>query len=57
MRLQQGFATDEVGFRDQAAQQQREARMSALGQKQKSASAGGMSALPPKADIIAGDSP
>src|SRR5215467_1809201 len=50
-RLQQGFATDEMGFRGYFARQQLKAVMSALGQKQTLGKAQLMSALPPKADI------
>ena len=35
-RLQQGFVTDEMGFRAELHSSNREARMSALGQKQTS---------------------
>jgi hypothetical protein len=54
MRLQQGFAPGEMGFRAKFAQQQSEPLMSALGQKQTSAHVHVMSALPPKADIGTG---
>jgi hypothetical protein len=50
-QLQQGFATDGMGFRVKLHSSNREAQMSALGQKQISHSKIAMSALPPKADI------
>jgi len=51
MQLQQGFATGEVGFRVKLHGSNREAQMSALGQKQTLQHVCGMSALPPKADM------
>src|SRR5262249_24752515 len=47
-RLQQGFATGEMGFGGRFARQQ---LMSALGQKRTLEHLRAMSALPPKADI------
>ena len=54
-RLQQGFAIDEMGFRAKLHSSNREARMSALGQKQTLWKVRLMSALPPKADIAEND--
>jgi hypothetical protein len=51
MRLQQGFAIDEMGIRHKLHSSNREARMSALGQKRTLRRVHLMSALPPKADI------
>jgi len=51
MRLQQGFAVGEMGFRIKLHGSNSEALMSALGQKQTSRSRILMSALPPKPDI------
>ena len=53
--LQQGFAIDEMGFRAKLHSSNREARMSALGQKQTLWKVRLMSALPPKADIAEND--
>ena len=47
--------TDEMGFRAKLHSSNREARMSALGQKQTSEDVKAMSALPPKADIAESD--
>ena len=52
LQLQQGFATDEMGFRGQVVHgSNSEPPMSALGQKQTLRHFQSMSALPPKADI------
>jgi hypothetical protein len=51
MRLQQGFAIDEMGFGAKLHSSSREARMSALGQKRTFQVIRSMSALPPKADV------
>jgi hypothetical protein len=50
-QLQQGFATGEMGFRDQLQRGNSEPLMSALGQKRTFECVRAMSALPPKADI------
>jgi len=50
-RLQQEFATGEMGFWDKLRSGDGQAQMSPLGQKQTSALIIVMSALPPKADI------
>jgi hypothetical protein len=50
-QLQQGFATGGMRFRFKLHGNNFEPPMCALGQKQTSADAGVMSALPPKADI------
>jgi hypothetical protein len=55
-QLQQGFATDEMGFRVKLRGSNFEPLMSALGQKQTFSDISVMSALPPKADIRAGPS-
>ena len=51
MRLQQGFATGEMGFRGHVQGSNPEPLMSALGQKRTFEYVRAMSALPPKADI------
>jgi hypothetical protein len=51
MRLQQGFAVGEMGFRIKLHGSNTEPLMSALGQKQTSDCRPLMSAIPPKADI------
>jgi hypothetical protein len=51
MRLQQGFAVGEMGFRIKLHGSNSEPLMSALGQKQTFPRVRLMSALPPKADI------
>jgi hypothetical protein len=51
MRLQQGFAIDEMGFGVSLHGSNPEPLMSALGQKQTFECVRVMSALPPKADI------
>ena len=51
MRLQQGFVTDGMGFRVKLRGSNFEPLMFALGQKRTSQRVGGMSALPPKADM------
>ena len=51
LALQQGFATDEMGFRVKLHGSNFEPLMSALGQKRTLKRLHPMSALPPKADI------